>query len=425
VTQASAPVAALQAGYRALAAGDAAAAEAAALARARESPEDAFAWHLLGVARLKQERAAVAREDLQRAARLAPSHPVMQLDFGNACLAAGDLEAAERAFAAAVRLRPGWATALFNQGVAARRAGRALDGAQAFARAARADPREFAAMQGCVDAIAEHVRQSAPAANEAQFAGPRHPFSIVCCSPDEPRAAAARARLESLAAASGSEVLTIVAPASLASAYNQAARDVTHEHIVFVHDDVEFVSGDALAALAAAMQSADVVGLAGSARASGPAVLWSGHPHLHGWVSYPAVSGEGYEAAPLSLEHGVIAGMQALDGLLLACRREVVLGVGFDAATFDGFHFYDLDFCVRAHRAGWRLAVTTDVLAVHASRGGFGETWQKYRERFQAKFPELAEPAGSPHWYAAPVGDARALRAFYSTLRAVARESAA
>lgn len=425
MTPAAAPVAALQAGYRALAAGDAAAAEAAADARTREAPDDAFAWHLLGVARLKQERAAAARANLERAARLAPSHPVMQLDFGNACLAAGDVAAAEHAFATAARLRPGWATALFNQGVAARRAGRPLDGAQAFARAARADPREFAAMQGCVDAVAEHVRQSVRAANEAAFAGPRHPFSIVCCSPDLARAGAARARLESLAAASGSEVVTIVAPASLASAYNQAARDARHEHVVFVHDDVEFVSADALGALAAAMRSADVVGLAGSARASGPAVLWSGHPHLHGWVSYPAHSGEGYEAAPLSLEHGVIAGMQALDGLLLACRREVVLGVGFDAATFDGFHFYDLDFCVRAHRAGWRLAVTTDVLAVHASRGGFGDTWQKYRERFQAKFPELAQPAGSPHWYAAPVGGAEALRAFYATLRTVARESAA
>ena len=192
---------------------------------------------------------------------------------------------------------------------------------------------------------------------------------------------------------------------------------------MLVHDDVDFVSRDPLGALAAAMREADVVGLAGSERATGPAVLWSGHPHLHGWVSYPAAQGKGLEAAPLSLRSGVIPGMQALDGLLIACRREVVLGVGFDAATFDAFHFYDLDFCVRAHRAGWRLAVTTEVLAVHASRGGFDQRWQRYRERFQAKFPDLAAPAGAPHWYAAAVADAAALRAFYATLREVARDA--
>lgn len=419
------PDPALKEGYRALAAGDAAAAEKAAVARTRLEPTDAFAWHLLGIARLKLGRIAEARTSLEHAARLAPAQAAMQLDLGNARLAAGDAAAAEAAFAEAARLRPEWTSAHFNRGVAARRRGDALSAARAFARAALADPKEFAAMQGCVDCIAEHVRAHAPAALAAGPSGPPTPFSIVVCSPDEARGRAARERWAPLLQDGAHEWLAIVAPASLAAAYNAAARSARHEHLLFVHDDVDLVSDAPLAGLAMALREADVVGLAGSQRASGPAVLWSGHPHLHGWVSYTAAQGAGLEAAPLSLRSGVIAGMQALDGLLLACRREVVLGVGFDAATFDGFHFYDLDFCVRAHGAGYRLAVTTDVLAVHASRGGFGDEWQRYRARFQAKFPELSEPAGAPHWYAAPLPDAAALRGFYATLRSIAREAAA
>ena len=409
------PDIALQAAYRALASGDFAAAERAGEARRAAAPQDPLAWHVVGVARLKRGHAAEARELLQRAVALDPTHAMLRLDLGNACLAMDDAPAARRAFAEAARLRPDWASAHFNHGVAARKAGDLLGAAQAFAAAATADPREFGAMQGCVDCVAEHVRSAAPRTTAPDAAPSMSvPFSIVFCSPDAGRLEVARERLARLEGEV--ELLPILAPRSLAVAYNEAAHAAAHEHMVFVHDDVELVSPAPLAALARSLREADVVGLAGSARATGPAVLWSGHPDLHGWVSYPAANGTGLEAAPLSLRHGVVGGMQTLDGLLIACRREVALDVGFDAETFDAFHFYDLDFCVRAHRAGWRLAVTTDVLAVHASRGGFGDEWQRYRERFQAKFPELNAPAGAPHWYAAGLPDVDALRAFYATL---------
>jgi hypothetical protein len=421
----NAPAPVLQAGYRALVAGDLPAAERSALAHTQEQPADPLGWHLLGALRLKQGRVGDAIGILERAAVLDPSQPMVQLELGNARMANHDWPGAEAAFARALQAKPGWATAFFNRAVALRRQGELLEAARSFARAALADAREYAAMQGCVECIADHVRVSPGADAVLETAPGGVPFTVVVCSPDEARSRAARARLAPLLRDGMDELLMVVAPSSLASAYNEAARAARHEHLVFVHDDVELVSSAPLAGLEAALRNADLVGLAGSQRASGPAVLWAGHPHLHGWVSYPAAQGTGLEAAPFSLRFGVIDGIQALDGLLIACRREVVLDVGFDAATFDGFHFYDLDFCVRAHRAGYRLAVTTDVLAVHASRGGFGDDWQRYRERFQAKFPELAEPAGAPHWYAAPVADARALRAFYATLREVARDTGA
>jgi GT2 family glycosyltransferase len=91
--------------------------------------------------------------------------------------------------------------------------------------------------------------------------------------------------------------------------------------------------------------------------------------------------------------------MQALDGLLFAVRRERARDIGFDAEAFDGFHFYDLDFVYRAHRAGLRIAVTTRVLALHASEGRFDERWKHYAERFQAKFPELNARPGPAFYF--------------------------
>jgi len=90
-----------------------------------------------------------------------------------------------------------------------------------------------------------------------------------------------------------------------------------------------------------------------------------------------------------------------------------------DEATFDGFHFYDLDFSYRAHRAGLRLAVSTDILLLHASEGRFEEEWKRYAQRFMDKFPELRAPRGEPHWYAARLADHAQARTFYQKLRAL------
>ena len=188
--------------------------------------------------------------------------------------------------------------------------------------------------------------------------------------------------------------------------------------MVFSHDDVELVSPHPFEALDDALEGHDVVGLAGADRVSGPAVMWAGHPHMRGWIAYPA--GEAWDATVFSLDAGVQGGMQSLDGMLFAARREAAGKVGFDAATFDGFHFYDLDFTYRAHRAGLPVAVTTGVTAVHASRGRFDDSWRLYAGRFVAKFPELATPKGEHHAYRARLSTRERLARFYEELRGLA-----
>lgn len=321
------------------------------------------------------------------------------------------------------------ADAQYNRGIALRRGGDWRGAALAFRAAARLAPGDFDAVQNVVNTLAQAVRAGVdpfpePGAGMPETA-PGAAVSVVVCSVDAVRLERMRASFERAMRGRTSEFIVIGDARSLAAAYGAAVERCRHEIVIFSHDDVELASPGAMDAVEAALGACDIVGVAGSRRAAGPAVLWAGHPHLHGWVAYPAPGGAGWDATVFSLESGVLGGMQTLDGCLIACRRDAARRVGFDAATFDGFHFYDLDFCVRAHRAGYRLAVTTEVLAVHASRGGFGAQWQRYRARFQAKFPEMTQPAGAPHWYAAGVPDAAALRAFYATLRAIADEAAA
>jgi hypothetical protein len=91
-----------------------------------------------------------------------------------------------------------------------------------------------------------------------------------------------------------------------------------------------------------------------------------------------------------------VANIEALDGVFIAARREVAEAVGFDEATFTGFHLYDIDFSLRAHLAGRRVAVVNDVPIIHQSPGRFSDyTWvldaealkQKHAAHFARRTP--------------------------------------
>ena len=354
------------------------------------------------------------------AQRLREAHASLQQ--GNALRTSGRLEEAIAAFRTAAWLHPQGGAGHFNLGIALRDARDWRGAALAFRRAARCDPRDFAAFQNVVDSIAAAVASETaalfPRARGARPEG-RTPLSIVTCSIYPERLAAMRENFRAALGAREHEFIVIRDAASLSEGYAAGLAQARHPVVVFAHDDVELVSPQPFEALDDALESNDVVGLAGAALASGPAVMWAGHPHLRGWVAYPATEGA-WDATVFSLEGGAPGGMQALDGMLLAARREAARKVGFDAATFDGFHFYDLDFSYRAHLAGLAVAVTTGVTAIHASRGSFDADWKRYAERFMAKFPALSAPKGEHHAYRARLATRAHLVRFYEELRGLA-----
>jgi glycosyl transferase family 2/tetratricopeptide repeat protein len=343
------------------------------------------------------------------------------LQEGNALNAGGQVQAAIAAYRRALGHHPEFGAAHYNLGVALRRARDWRGAALAFRHAARLDASDFDAVQGVAAALADAVQageEPFPAPAAKALSGPREGVSIVVCSIDDTKLARMRSSFTAALAGRDHEFIVIRDARSLAEAYTRGLALCRHEWVVFSHDDVELASERPFDVLAAALAECDVVGVAGSRLVSGPAVTWAGHPHVHGWVAYPAKDAQpAWDASFFSLEGGLLHGMQALDGLLFATRREVVRRVGFDARTFDGFHFYDLDFTYRAHLQGMRLAVTTDAIAIHASGGQFGAEWKRYAERFEAKFPALRTPVGDYHAYGVRLRSTGHVLGFYRALR--------
>jgi hypothetical protein len=212
--------------------------------------------------------------------------------------------------------------------------------------------------------------------------------SVVVCSIDPAKFARVRASYAQAFGAAPWELVGIHDARSLAEGYTRGLARARGGIVVFSHDDIEILSPGLAGELGRALDAVDVVGVVGATRLAGPAFAWGGKAFTRGQIAEPAPGG-GVQLVVFNPSPGITAGLAAVDGVFMAARRETVAAVGFDAASFDGFHLYDIDFSYRAHRAGYRVGVSAGILLRHDSPGGFDARWEEYARRFLAKFPEV------------------------------------
>jgi len=219
-------------------------------------------------------------------------------------------------------------------------------------------------------------------------------FSVVVCSHRPERAKAVEAHYWEVFRGKRHEFILIDDAKSLCEGFERGFRQSRGDLVIFSHDDIEFVSENVPSTLRSHLNTWDLVGIAGTTRLIDGRWWSSGDPYCHVLVCYPMADGS-FSVRCAGRGDACVADIQALDGCFIACRREVVESVGFDNATFNGFHLYDLDFTFRAHLLGFRLAVCRDIALIHASLGEMRADWQFYRERFESKLRGRLEP-GDP-----------------------------
>ena len=243
-------------------------------------------------------------------------------------------------------------------------------------------------------------------------------ISVVVCSIDERKARRIREHYRRLLRGRLAEIVQITDARSLSEGYNRGFRQTSGEIVIFSHDDIEIVSDDFAKRLLIHLETHDVVGVAGTSKLVGPSWITSGSPHIHGIVAHHH-PGQGYQ---IEAYGDPTDRAQALDGVFFAARRAICAAVPFDEETFDGFHYYDLDFTFRSFEAGYRLKVCTDILLVHESGGSFDAKWAEYAARFEKKFHGRVpfEPAARPRWRSFPLKTKAELIGFHRKLSGAA-----
>lgn len=222
----------------------------------------------------------------------------------------------------------------------------------------------------------------------------RRRVSVIICSITPSRFDKVCANYRTLLDGVPHEIIGIHDARSLCEGYNRGVRQSNGDLLVFSHDDVELASPDFAARVLHHLENYDLVGIAGTSRLVSGNWINGGWPHLHGQVGSEVAKPGRLIVTVYQLAGPATAGVEAIDGVLLAARRELLERVAFDETTFDGWHLYDLDFSLAAHAAGFRTAVCNDICLIHDSIGTYNEDWQRYARRFEEKHRELLRGRG-------------------------------
>ena len=214
--------------------------------------------------------------------------------------------------------------------------------------------------------------------------------SIIICSIDDAKFHAVSQMYTRLFQGHSCEIIRIADARSLAEGFNRGFGLSTGEHVIFSHDDIEILSPKLASIVASRLAEYDLIGVAGVTRLVNARIFTAGPPDSFGQVAYSLPNG-GFAVYIMSHARRVFGNIKAMDGLFLAMRRNVVQTIGFDQVLFDGFHLYDTDFTLRAHLAGFRLAVCCDIMVIHHSRGTYDAAWGHYAARFTQKYAAQIE----------------------------------
>jgi GT2 family glycosyltransferase len=181
----------------------------------------------------------------------------------------------------------------------------------------------------------------------------------------------------------------------LAAVYNAAIAEALQQDLalLFVHDDVHLCDFHWAERLLGGLAAFDILGLAGNRRRIAGQPGWcftderltrDGRENLSG------IMGHGAGPGPECIDDFGPAGLSVklLDGVFLAVRSATLRASSLRFDERFAFHFYDLDFCRQAERAGLRMG-TWPIAIVHQSGGGFGgEAWRQGYARYLEKWGE-------------------------------------
>lgn len=159
--------------------------------------------------------------------------------------------------------------------------------------------------------------------------------------------------------------------------YNLLASDAQFDFLCFAHEDIVFTDNNwgILLINAFLSERAGVIGVAGSKFKSAYFSGWyTNNPAMDCAVythQYPGHS----EKVVLNPEPGsMFQEVVCIDGVFIGCTKKVWEEIKF-SPSIPGFHFYDIDFSLRASKK-FKVGVVFNIHLIHITSGGdYGDRW--------------------------------------------------
>lgn len=183
---------------------------------------------------------------------------------------------------------------------------------------------------------------------------------------------------------------------SIFEAYNQGIALSKYDVLCFMHEDISFDTpnwGQVVLDTFAAHPKLGLLGVAGSTYKP---LVPSGWSHglatqrttfMHLVQHYKQGGSELFHNNPTGKPFAKVV---SVDGVWFCTTKAVVSQIKFDAATFKGFHCYDVDFSLSVGQR-FEVGVTFDILIHHFSEGSLNDSWftetLKLHKKWRATLP--------------------------------------
>ena len=165
----------------------------------------------------------------------------------------------------------------------------------------------------------------------------------------------------------------------LCEVYNKMAAQATFPYLCFLHEDILFETqnwGRLLIKVFEENEQAGVVGIAGGKYKAGLYSGWfTGKPGLDFINITHRINGVDDKLLLPANDTLKIHEVVCVDGVLIACRNHIWKQIKFNEEVLKGFHFYDIDFSLRASLIA-KVFVTLEIDIIHITKGGdYGNNW--------------------------------------------------
>jgi glycosyltransferase involved in cell wall biosynthesis len=174
----------------------------------------------------------------------------------------------------------------------------------------------------------------------------------------------------------------------LTKVYNKFLTETKYDIVVFCHDDIEIKTnnwGDKLIKHYKRNPEFGILGVAGSKEMPTSGKWWEHGRKMYGQV-YHTHEGKTWLSAYSKHIGNLIDETVIVDGVFLSVNKtRLKENFGED---FEGFHFYDIDFCFKNHINGVKVGVHYDIKINHYSIGQTNDVWEANRIQFAEKYKE-------------------------------------
>ena len=184
---------------------------------------------------------------------------------------------------------------------------------------------------------------------------------------------------------------------SLTEIYNTGLKDSKNDIVVFMHDDLILETKNMtpkIVKLFEKHQDYGVIGIAGTDNLiSG--CWWEDRPSMYGKVGHVYKEKRHRSIYNKGVFNDVLKPVVVVDGLFFMIHKKRIKKEFNE--QFEGFHFYDICFCVENFLEGVKIGVTTKIELTHKSIGATNKKWEKNKLLFEALY-EKSLPLKIPHF---------------------------